>query len=613
MGEFTMSQIASWRPETLIAGADEAKAHNTRLLGILDGIKDATNRMAGESSGAGETARFDFIDRTTKFGYSKHELMVQHQQLVEEAGYDLKAKADRVLTEAQAARKAGLVVWDDGQVSGEVPRQREELEKYTASIGEAKHALEQADREHARKIRELNDKIKEGTEGGYREADYFQKFGNLKDEPLDPDKAAKERAGRIADGKEPLPTDPKELNEVFKHLHGGKDGPDGDKSILAELYRRYPEIGNKPGFPFENRDYCNRLHLNDLKQLVRDEIQRLQNEHPDWKTDQIPGYKENPHMPPGFNEEQKQAQQLNNPEWNEWKTRIAEMQHRLDGYNNLQATLDKTTLPKALGGDGLPRFLSFLDDKGHTAVTIGDADHATKVATFVPGTGQDMTKMTGSDDYSARLYTEALNQGKEHGIQPTDISVTTWMCYDRPMDIFDPTKGSWAGDPKFALDGAQALDDWQSGLRFSHDDANLGRAYQTVIGHSYGSVEVGAAASNGHHLDADAMVGVGSPGMIGNSAHDMNINQGGEVYIATADNDMIRVATTLAPIGDNPLGNDPSTWGDATQFQTDPGKKGDGWLTGDLSGDAHGSYFQPNSTGLKNMGRIIVGREPEHK
>ncbi|KKC04807.1 alpha/beta hydrolase [Mycobacterium nebraskense] len=65
--------------------------------------------------------------------------------------------------------------------------------------------------------------------------------------------------------------------------------------------------------------------------------------------------------------------------------------------------------------------------------------------------------------------------------------------YDRPKNLFE------AASPDRARAGAEALDSFQSGMGASHVGAP---SIDTVIGHSYGSTMVGAAATGGHYIDA---------------------------------------------------------------------------------------------------------------
>ncbi len=88
--------------------------------------------------------------------------------------------------------------------------------------------------------------------------------------------------------------------------------------------------------------------------------------------------------------------------------------------------------------------------------------------------------------------------------------------------------------PSYAEHGAGALDSFENGMRASHVG---GPSIGTVIGHSYGTTLVGAAASDGHHLAANNIVAVASPGMLVDHAGDLSINPGGTVYAMTDTHD----------------------------------------------------------------------------
>ena len=174
--------------------------------------------------------------------------------------------------------------------------------------------------------------------------------------------------------------------------------------------------------------------------------------------------------------------------------------------------------------------------------------------------------------------------------------MTTWMGYDRPMDLLQ------AAHTSYAHNGATALDDFQAGLRASHDDAlTRGPSINTVIGHSYGSTELGAAALDGHHLDANNVVAVGSPGMLAEHASDLDLDPGARVYATRAENDVIGVVTGAS------LGPDPmlSSFG-GTPFEASAGVAG---AFDRPTVDAHSSYWDNMSNpALINLGRIIAGR-----
>lgn len=159
-----------------------------------------------------------------------------------------------------------------------------------------------------------------------------------------------------------------------------------------------------------------------------------------------------------------------------------------------------------------------------------------------------------------------------------------------------------------------------AGIRASHEGAP---SLDTVIGHSYGSTMVGAAAVSGHHLDADQVIAAGSPGMLADKAGDLNLNSGAHVYASQAQNDIIQFTkgTSLGPgpVDDATMPGSPLAMGSpsfgATEFDSDPGHAlGPDWLqwAGIPSTEAHSSYFNQGSTGLLNMGQIIAGHEPTH-
>ena len=205
--------------------------------------------------------------------------------------------------------------------------------------------------------------------------------------------------------------------------------------------------------------------------------------------------------------------------------------NRLAGYAAVQATLDT--------GKGPRRYLGMLDESGRGAVAIGNPDTASRNAVFIPGTGQGLARLSFSDEKSLAMYNATLTA--DPGLQPGDVAVTTWMGYDRPMDL------SRAAFPQPAYGGADRLEAFENGQRASHVGA---ATVDTVIGHSYGSTVLGAAASHGRHLDADNIIAVGGPGMLVDRADRLDVHTHGNVYVMRAANDAISmggVVTQLDP------------------------------------------------------------------
>jgi hypothetical protein len=365
----------------------------------------------------------------------------------------------------------------------------------------------------------------------------------------------------------PLPDDPKQFGDLWKQL---------TPEEKDWLYSRDHNIGNHPGMPWDpsdpqdannfhlGRDHYNQLHLPELQANAQADVDRLQT--------QFDALAKQAYM--GDHDAAAQASAL--------APQLAAAKHSLDGYKAVQADLARK--------DGLKRYLGIIDDQGHAAVAIGNPDYATRNAIFVPGTGQDVSRFEGSDAKSVAMYNAA------HNADPRQtVAVTRWMGYDRPMDL---TQAAW---PDRAVAGGASLDAFEAGQRALHVGAP---SIDTAIGHSYGSTVVGAAASGGNHLDANNVLGIGSPGMLAKHAGDMNLDPGANVYAMRAHNDIIEVVTDLT------LGRDPTSadFG-GIHLSAGPGPSSDPFgLTPSVA--AHSSYWQPGNPALDNIGAVIDGLPP---
>ncbi len=358
----------------------------------------------------------------------------------------------------------------------------------------------------------------------------------------------------------PLPDDPKKFNELWNQL---------TPEEKDWLYRQDHNVGNHAGMPWDptdhlGKDHYNRLHLQELAQQTEADIDRLQHSLDQMMAD--------------HNVDDGAIYAL--------QSQLAAARGSLAGYQAVRANLART--------DGVSRYLGFLDDTGHGAVAIGNPDYAERNGIFVPGTGEDLARLPVSDARAMAMYNAARAADKTLG--PKDLSITTWMGYDRPMDL------SHAAFPDPARAGADGLDTFESGLRASHVGS---RSIDTVIGHSYGSTLVGAAASGGHHLDADNVIAVGSPGMLVDGAGGLSLEPGARVYAMRAANDIIGMAGVVT---EWTLGPDPTApnFG-ARGLAADPEPPGILRLP---STEAHCSYWDQQNVALANMGAVIAGVAP---
>jgi uncharacterized protein YukE len=394
-------------------------------------------------------------------------------------------------------------------------------------------------------------------------------------EPYDPSKTAHEQAKAIAAGRMDIPSDPKQLHDLWEQL---------SPKEKDDIYERHHDIGNHGGIPFDppgdhrGRSYYNERHLGEITEQKQQQLDDLRRHEP-------PG-------PPHFGGKTFEEYQK---DYADWKNKCTDLQKAVNGYHNVRDTLDRSNQ------DGRPRYLGFIDNKDHAEISIYNPDYALKHGTLVPGTFSDLTQ-AGDYDQRARAIMQAAVDASHGQLKENQLSMTEFLNYDRPMTISGiEGKGPWAGDPDPALNGAKALDDLQAGIRASHDDAAAGgRCYNTVFGHSYGTVEVGAAATHGNHLDADAVALLASPGALADSAHGLSLAPNAEVFVGKGDWDPIDVANiagdlldTVGLTGSVGLGVSPTEWADAHQM--------DGG-TGD-----HDSYWKPDNPAMKNMGHILIG------
>ena len=186
----------------------------------------------------------------------------------------------------------------------------------------------------------------------------------------------------------------------------------------------------------------------------------------------------------------------------------------------LRHTLD--ALADRLDDDRGPRaYLLRLDlsEEGRVVLALGDPDRADNVVTHVPGMTAELARFDGELTRAERVADRATE------LSPAaSTSAVLWLDYDAP-DFVDE-----AASARRAEAGAPRLRQFQDGLRVGSP------ARQTVIGHSYGSLVVGKAATSG--FTADNVVFVGSPGVGVDSARDLT----GRVWATTSSSDIIQYA-----------------------------------------------------------------------
>lgn len=432
--------------------------------------------------------------------------------------------------------------------------------------------------------------------------------------------------GRVADilaGRQKVPEDPRQFHDFWMSL---------SPSEKDELWQHDQYLGNRDGMACVDRDRYNRIKLDDeyTRASAADaEVWQLTAQHPDWAK---PLSVEATH----FYETQ--------PGYAQWKAEFDDAQRRAKFLPDLQQIKIET------GPGKRDRMLLQLDTQtgqyAHTILATGNPDTAGQVATFVPGTFSQPRGMNEYMGYSDKMVAEAKNSGASNPV------VVAWYGYDAPQSLVNPTSHmvadqhtNDAGDIRFADAAAPSLDRFQTGLRITHEGDP---SYNTVIGHSYGTVVVGDAASHGHQLDTNSVVMLASPGTTVDHVGEMNLTglpegqQGQHVWSTKADNDPVPLAAhehqLEGPIGavvgglvggpmgaalggslggvmgvyssghdhlTGPFGTDPTDSGFGGQvFKSDPGTRTP--VVG-YSDGAHTDYWNQSSSSLRDLGYLIAG------
>ncbi|WP_263251648.1 alpha/beta hydrolase family protein [Saccharopolyspora rosea] len=166
--------------------------------------------------------------------------------------------------------------------------------------------------------------------------------------------------------------------------------------------------------------------------------------------------------------------------------------------------------------------------RGQAIIAHGNPDTAQNVMTTVPGTYSDLHDVVGYVNDSDKVMQRA------QAMEPNQsFASITYAGYESPPTLFD------AAFEKYAVHGSEGLSRFQEGLRVSHELPQPSN--NTVIGHSYGSTEVGYAARD-HGLHADNIVFIGSPGVGVDHAADLGVPPD-HVWSGTAGLDAIDYAT----------------------------------------------------------------------
>ncbi|MFF9346955.1 alpha/beta hydrolase [Streptomyces sp. NPDC014734] len=336
----------------------------------------------------------------------------------------------------------------------------------------------------------------------------------------------------------------------------------------AWISLRPASVGALDGLPSTVRDEANRMVLAESRGVEQIKYDAWLKNHPEPTRFQ-------PFIDPYTGSVNKKIS-VETQEWKDWEEARKNSHKSLEGMTAIQKRFDAT------GKNGLPEayLLGFgTEADGRAIIANGNPDTADHQAVYVPGTTADLGGIEGDINRMVNVWHEA--DGKSGG---KSVSTITWLGYDAPDSVVKDAPFS-----HYAYDGAPAFNQFLDGLEESHSGDS--EPHRSVIGHSYGTTLIGAAAETGR-LNADDVILAGSPGVRVSSADELDVPKG-HVWNEEARKD---------PVPD--IGR----WGHGGSGFIIPSDTGFGanQMTTDTEG--HSGYWDEGSDSLLNQALVVVGR-----
>lgn len=219
-----------------------------------------------------------------------------------------------------------------------------------------------------------------------------------------------------------------------------------------------------------------------------------------------------------------------------------------------------------------------LTGDGRVAEYFGDFDNADHVAVMVPGMGSTMGNFSSGVAKDAEKLWRLSGPGS---------AVIAWTGYDAPAGIEQGMRALEVASPRQAEDGGRALHGFIDGLHVQTD------APLTLIGHSYGSLTVGKALSDGAQVTN--VVFIGSPGTGVDHVRDFPPGAAEHFYAGEVKGDPV---ATVQHFGDDPTDDD---FG-AFVFDAGPGDSANPM-------SRHSEYFDDGAA-IDNLVAISTGGTP---
>ncbi|MBN9192436.1 alpha/beta hydrolase [Microbacterium sp.] len=343
-----------------------------------------------------------------------------------------------------------------------------------------------------------------------------------------------------------------------------------------ELLAEHPDrLGTLDGIPAAVRDQANRAWLTH-------ELDRLAAEEPPRTIPNTSGWG----VPYGGT--------VSNPAWDAWHQQVATLQnvqHMLDADRSLSLLL-----------------LDTRSGPVEVALAVGDVDTADHVGVYTQGLFSNTANADGVRDAAASvtaLNATARDLLLRDGRPGESSAMIMWMGYDAPQNVVDVLSDAQAKT------GADRLASFADGIRATNPGTHL-----TGLGHSYGSLVTGLAASETTAFDSVAVFG--SPGIDADGLAAVHVDDG-QFYVLQNPGDPVAASGWF--------GTKPSDLPGAQVLSTAPsaglsGATGpSGWLpvvgmvspigglvmAGDYALGQHTDYLVEKSTSQNNLAAVVVG------
>lgn len=373
-------------------------------------------------------------------------------------------------------------------------------------------------------------------------------------------------------------TDPAEVNAWWKALSAGQ---------RQQLISQDPsQIGWLDGVPATDRNAANTLALEREQGRLQGQLQSLErNEPPQYVMGLGPHDAE---------------REVTNPAWQQWNAQVGGIKAQLAQIDALESGIDQA---RSVAGAGNVYLLGFnTNGNGHAIVAVGNPDTADNTVTYVPGLGSTLSGSAGDIGRATTLWqqAEAVAPGKS-------VSSIYWLNYNAPqLGLSQGVSNFDTASTHDAVSGAPALTRFEAGLGATHQAGVPD--HTVVLGHSYGSLVVGeAAARDGMH--PGDIITVGSPGVGVNHAAQLGIPPSHVWAGANSHDPVPDLANPWTSLNDPNagwFGNNPASsafGGQVFNANDDPTRSFSG-----LSFSAHSSYWDPGSSSLNNMAKIVDGQ-----